>query len=73
MELITSLNEENLSGTLVEGIKSKSEHKGKKLFHPIRAMITGRLSGPDLDIAIPMIGYDKILKRIEYCYKTYCG
>ncbi len=73
MELITSLDEENLSGALVEGIKSKSEHKGKKLFHPIRAMITGRLSGPDLDIAIPMIGYDKIRKRIEYCYKTYCG
>ncbi len=72
MELIPSIDKNDLSNSLVEGIKSRSEHKGKKLFHPIRAMVTGRLSGPDLNTAIPIIGYDKILKRIEYCYKTYC-
>lgn len=72
MELIPTLDKNDLSPALVEGVKSRSEHKGKKLFHPLRAMVTGRLSGPDLDIAIPLIGYDKILKRIEYCYKTYC-
>jgi len=72
MEIVPSLNKDNFSQNLVEGIKSKSEHKGKKLFHHIRGKLTGRLAGPDLDIALPVMGYEKILKRIEYCYKRYC-
>lgn len=71
-EIITSLNEETVLAGLIPGIKEKTEHKGKKLFHPIRAMITGTLSGPELDLAIPVIGYDNLRKRIEYCKEKYC-
>jgi len=72
MNIFSSIDRENISQSLAEGIKAQCEHKGKKLFHPIRAMVTGRLSGPDLDTALPVIGHEKIQKRIEYCYKTYC-
>jgi glutamyl/glutaminyl-tRNA synthetase len=71
-EIITTLNEETVLTGLIPGIKDKTEHKGKKLFHPIRAMITGTLSGPELDLAIPVIGYDNLRKRIEYCKEKYC-
>jgi len=57
---------------LLGEIKSSANQKGKKLFMPLRAMITGRLKGPDLDKALPLIGYENIKKRIQYCYKTYC-
>ncbi len=71
-EIITTLNDETVLAGLIPGIKEKTEHKGKKLFHPIRAMITGTLSGPELDLAIPVIGYDNLKKRIEYCKEKYC-
>jgi nondiscriminating glutamyl-tRNA synthetase len=70
--IISSLNEDTLLTGLIPGIKEKTEHKGKKLFHPIRAMITGTLRGPELDLAIPVIGYDNLKKRIEYCRQKYC-
>jgi len=70
-EIILNLKEETVLAGLISGIKDKTEHKGKKLFHPIRAMITGTLSGPELDLAIPVIGYDNLKKRIEYCKDRY--
>ncbi len=71
-EVISSLNDETVLAGLIPGIKEKTEHKGKKLFHPIRAMITGTLTGPELDLAIPVIGYENLKKRIEYCKQKYC-
>lgn len=70
-EVITALDRETVL-QLVPTIKDKTEHKGKKLFHPIRAMLTGSLAGPDLDLAIPVIGYENLRKRIEYCRDKYC-
>ena len=29
--------------------------KGKALFHPIRVALTGRVEGPELDLAVPAI------------------
>ena len=71
-EIIGTLDESNVRENLANMIKEKTQHKGKKLFHPMRGMLTGRLAGPDLDRAIPLIGYAKIKKRIEYCRKRYC-
>ena len=70
-DAVQTMNEESIKSDLISTVKDKTEHKGKKLFHPIRAVITGTLSGPDLDLAIPIIGFDKIKKRIENCKKRY--
>ena len=71
-DIVQTMDEESIKSDLISAVKDRSEHKGKKLFHPIRAVITGTLSGPDLDLAIPIIGFDKIKKRIENCKKRYC-
>ena len=71
-DLAETMDAEAIKSNLISAIKDRSEHKGKKLFHPIRAVITGTLSGPDLDLAIPVIGFEKIKKRIENCKKRYC-
>jgi glutamyl/glutaminyl-tRNA synthetase len=36
-------------------VKSRTGHKGKALFHPIRIALTGRAEGPELDLAVPAI------------------
>ena len=71
-QIIDELTEDNITEILVPRIKEITGQKGKKLFHPIRAMVTGRLSGPDLDRAIPLIGYENVKKRILFCMEKYC-
>jgi nondiscriminating glutamyl-tRNA synthetase len=36
-------------------VKEKSGQKGKALFHPIRAVLTGDTEGPELDLLVPAI------------------
>ncbi len=72
-ELLESdINEENFITDTVNRVKEASGQKGKKLFMPVRAMLTGRLRGPELDLVLPLIGFEKYRKRIEYCFDKYC-
>ena len=68
----SEITEENFTTDLVAKIKEGSSQKGKKLFMPIRALVTGRQKGPDIDKALPLIGFENCKKRIEACYTTYC-
>jgi len=36
-------------------VREKTGQKGKALFHPIRAALTGEAGGPELDLAVPAI------------------
>ena len=36
-------------------LKDQTKRKGKQLFHPLRAAITAKSSGPELDKLIPLI------------------
>jgi nondiscriminating glutamyl-tRNA synthetase len=72
-EIFDSVPDENFTANFLNALKEKSGFKGKKLFHPARAMLTGRLNGPELDIAIPVIGREKCRKRIDFCMKKYAG
>lgn len=40
--------------------------KGKQLFMPIRAAVTGKTHGPELKFVLPLLGKDEILKRIDF-------
>lgn len=66
------LNEDNFSAALAGRAKEISLLKGKHLFMPLRAIITGRQKGPELDQAMPVIGFDKCRNRVEYCFNRYC-
>jgi nondiscriminating glutamyl-tRNA synthetase len=36
-------------------VKERTGKKGRELFHPIRAALTGEVAGPELDLAVPAI------------------
>ena len=40
---------------LATRVKDRTGQKGKALFHPIRAALTGESGGPELDLAVPAI------------------
>ncbi|MCU0844038.1 MAG: glutamate--tRNA ligase [Spirochaetes bacterium] len=72
--LITGeLNETTCAAELVGRIKKNTGMKGKKLFMPVRAMLTGSLHGPELDVTVPILGYEKCRKRIEYIHGRFAG
>jgi glutamyl/glutaminyl-tRNA synthetase len=48
---LTTLEFRAIAGSL----KDATKRKGKQLFHPIRAALTMKSSGPELDKLIPMI------------------
>jgi glutamyl-tRNA synthetase len=39
--------------------------KGRALFHPLRLALTGREQGPELKALLPLIGREKVLRRLE--------
>jgi nondiscriminating glutamyl-tRNA synthetase len=49
---------------LLKGITKELKLGGKKVFMPIRVVITGKMHGPDLDRIIALLGREKILSRI---------
>ncbi|SEN75133.1 nondiscriminating glutamyl-tRNA synthetase [Mesobacillus persicus] len=49
----------------VKAVQKGTGHKGQKLFMPIRSAVTGQTHGPDLMLAIELLGFDKVKKRVE--------
>jgi len=45
--------------------KEKTSAKGKELFMPIRAALTGKVHGPELDKVFAVLGKDTALKRLK--------
>ncbi len=50
---------------LIKQIGEQTGLRGKKLYLPIRAALTGRLHGPELDQIFPLLGPASLRKRIE--------
>ena len=50
---------------IMKNISEKSGNKGRELFMPIRAAITGQLSGPELDQVIELLEIERVLRRLE--------
>jgi glutamyl-tRNA synthetase len=46
-------------------VKEKTGAKGKALFMPLRHILTGQPHGPDMATLVPMIGRDRIVKRLR--------
>jgi len=49
---------------LVERLKTRTGRKGKPLFHPLRLALTGRDSGPEMAVLLPLIGRDEAIARL---------
>ena len=49
---------------MLAGLK-KTDEKGKALFMPIRAALTGSIEGMEIENIARILGRDEILKRIK--------
>ncbi len=49
---------------LLKSITKELKLGGKKVFMPLRVVLTGKMHGPDLDKIIALLGSEKILSRI---------
>ncbi|HYA15504.1 MAG TPA: glutamate--tRNA ligase [Syntrophales bacterium] len=64
------LVQNNISGqifypALINSVRRKTGLKAKELYMPIRAAITGRTSGPELEKIFSILGKASILRRLE--------
>ena len=57
--------DENTFNKWLNEVKTISGKKGKELFHPIRKALTALDNGPELKTLLPLIGYEKTLKRLK--------
>lgn len=49
----------------VKAVQKATGHKGQKLFMPVRAAATGQTHGPDLMLAMELIGKEKVSERVQ--------
>ncbi len=57
--------EKNPYAFAVALVEEKTGLKGKQLFMPIRAAVTGKTWGPELDRVFDILGRDALLRRVE--------
>ena len=70
-EIVAELEEvtaDNFTG-IVAAIKKHTGLKGKELFAPLRAAITGTMTGPELHKVLPVLGKRIILERLAQALK----
>lgn len=46
-------------------IKNSTDKKGKELYMPIRKALTGKESGPEMRLILPLIPYEKVIARLK--------
>ena len=70
-EVVKGLEEvdEKAFTQIVAELKKRTGLKGKKLFAPIRAALTGRQEGPELKHILPLLGKGVILERLAQVLK----
>lgn len=56
---------ENFYSNLINSVRERTGLKAKNLFMPLRAAVTGRTSGPELEKIFSILGKESILKRLE--------
>jgi glutamyl/glutaminyl-tRNA synthetase len=51
--------------SLLSQIEEKTGRRGKNLYAPLRAGITGKIKGPELIKTIPLLGKERVVKRLK--------
>ncbi|QQK08529.1 glutamate--tRNA ligase [Miniphocaeibacter halophilus] len=64
LEQVDEIDEE-FAKTVMKRIQKATGVKGKNLFMPVRAILTGNVHGPELVHVIQILGKDGILKRLN--------
>ncbi len=61
----TSGGDRELYNNLINSVRRRTGVKAKDLFLPVRAALTGRTSGPELEKVFVILGKESILRRLE--------
>jgi glutamyl-tRNA synthetase len=51
--------------SLLSHLKKRTGRKGKDLYAPLRAAVTGKMKGPELVKTLPLLGKERIIRRIK--------
>jgi glutamyl-tRNA synthetase len=51
--------------SLLAQLEKKTGRKGKDLYAPLRAAVTGKTKGPELVKTLPLLGKERIIKRLK--------
>jgi glutamyl-tRNA synthetase len=57
--------DETAWSTWTNAVKESTGAKGKGLFMPLRHILTGQAHGPDMATLVPMIGRERIVRRLK--------
>ena len=58
--------DQEFASTIMKTLQKETGIKGKNLWFPIRAAITGSVHGPDLTSVMLIMGKEKIANRLNY-------
>ena len=61
---IEEMDEETAKG-FMKKVQKASGFKGKDLYMPVRALLTGQVHGPELSNILEILGKGEILRRLE--------
>jgi glutamyl-tRNA synthetase/nondiscriminating glutamyl-tRNA synthetase len=59
------LTDRDVFRAMANRVRDRSGEKGKALFHPIRAVLTGEAEGPELDLLVPAIDRATMLSPLD--------
>src|SRR5699024_2366378 len=62
---LDEFNKDTIKAEL-KATQKETKQRGKKLFMPIRAAVTGETHGPELPFAIELLGKDVVLARLDH-------
>jgi nondiscriminating glutamyl-tRNA synthetase len=51
--------------SLLTQLEKRTGRKGKDLYAPLRAAVTGKIKGPELVKTLPLLGKERIIKRLK--------
>jgi nondiscriminating glutamyl-tRNA synthetase len=57
--------------SLLTQLEKKTKRKGKDLYAPLRAAVTGKTKGPELVKTLPLLGKERIMKRLKMALEIY--
>ena len=67
--ILSTLEESSEPGseeeTLLIQLEKRTGRKGKELFAPLRAAVTGKTKGPELAKTLPLLGKERIITRLK--------
>ena len=70
LEKVDEIDSE-FASTIMKKIQKETGIKGKNLWFPVRAAVTGSVHGPELSNAFVIMGKEKIKERLNYVKENY--